>query len=238
MIVRISSGIHGFDELTNSGDDLGLETGGIPENTVTLLYGPKNVGKSLFCYGFSYYGLKQDEPCLYLTTDQKVQVIYDNMLELGLNLDEPMQNNMLYLVDAATDDPEVENSDIYQTCSVRNPTDILVKISRGLSSISQKSPRFRGVIDSSTTILESNNEMLIIRVLKTYILRIKEAGGTAIITYTEGALNTQTETLIKSMADNIINLDGEKITIEAMKGNGPKQANYQITDYGVVVLDK
>jgi KaiC/GvpD/RAD55 family RecA-like ATPase len=239
MIVRIASGVHGFDNLTSSEEDvqMGLGLGGIPENTVTLIYGPENVGKSIFCYDFAYNGLKQDEPCLYLSTDQDIQEIYQNMLDIGLELDEYLENQTLYVIDAATEDPEFEISEIYQTASVRNPTDILIKLTRSLRLISDKSPRLRGIVDSATTILQSNSEMLIIRVLKTYILRIKEAGGTAVITYTQNTSDHRTETLLKSMVDNIIYLDGETITIEAMKGLSKKEATYQINEDGMVVLD-
>ena len=37
------------------------------------------------------------------------------------------------------------------------------------------------------------------------------------------------------MVDNIIRLNGEKITIEAMKGIGRKEAHYQITGRGIVI---
>lgn len=237
MIVRIASGIPGFDDFTSSDDDLGLDLGGIPENTATLVYGPPGVGKSIFCYAFSYHGLTQDEPCLYLTTDLGMQDLYQKMDSIGFKLEEYLENEMFYVVDAALSDSgsEIEDSDLYQSTSVKNPTDILVKVSRGARLISRKGPRFRSVIDSLTSILESNNPQLIVRVLKTYILRAKEAGGTAIITYTEGSVNSSTEILIKSMVDNIIKLDGEKITIEAMKGMGRKDIPYQITEEGIVL---
>lgn len=235
MIVRITSGITGLDELTSSGDDLGLSLGGIPENTVTLLYGPGGVGKSIFCYGFTYHGLTQDEPCLYLTTDLGIRDIYQNMADMGFEIDGYLKNEMLRVVDAAEGDAEFEESNVYQSSSVKNPTDIMVKISRGVNSISENNSRFRSVIDSVTAIIESNDEMLIVRVLKTYILRVKEAGGTAVITYTEGSADPRTETLIKSMADNIVKLDGETIIIEAMKGMGKKEASYHITKDGIII---
>jgi len=235
MIVRIASGISGFDELTSSDDDLGLGLGGFPENSATLIYGPPEVGKSTFCYQFAYYGLTQDEPCLYLTTDHGMQEIYQTMADMGLNLDNYLENQTLYVVDAASSDEKFEESDIYQLSSVRNPTDILVKVTRGANALSKKSPRLRGVIDSMTAILESNNEMLIVRVLKTYILRIKEAGGTVVITYIEGSAEPRTEILIKSMVDNIIKINGETISIEAMKGMGKKENSYQTTGEGIVI---
>ena len=234
MIVRITSGITGFDELTVPGDDLGFALGGIPENTITLLYGPVGVGKSLFCHSFTYQGLSTDEPCLYLTTDQNFSTIYHNMEDLGLSLQEYMEGNMLQVIDASNGE-KMEESLTHQASSVKNPTDILVKVSRGINSISQNNPRFRGVVDSITAILESNDEMLIMRVLKSYIVQVKEAGGTAIITHTQGSADLRTEIIIKSMADNIIMVDGKTLVIESMKGLGQKKAHYEITEEGLIV---
>jgi hypothetical protein len=77
--------------------------------------------------------------------------------------------------------------------------------------------------------------MLIMRVLKSYILRVKEAGGTAIITHTQGSADPRTEIIIKSMADNIIKVDGETLVIESMKGLGQKKAPYEITEEGLIL---
>ena len=235
MIVRITSGITGFDELTVPGDDLGFALGGIPENTITLLYGPVGVGKSLFCHSFTYEGLSTDEPCLYLTTDQNFSTIYHNMEDLGFSLQEYMEGNMLQVIDASSNGEKMEDSPTHQSSHVKNPTDILVKVSRGINSVSQNNPRFRGVVDSITAILVSNDEMLIMRVLKSYILRVKEAGGTAIITHTQGSADPRTEIIIKSMADNIIKVDGETLVIESMKGLGQKKAPYEITEEGLIL---
>ncbi|HEX7468867.1 MAG TPA: ATPase domain-containing protein, partial [Methanobacterium sp.] len=127
------------------------------------------------------------------------------------------------------------DSEVYRYSSVKNPIDIMVKVGEGASLVHKKNPRFRAVIDSLTTLLLYNENMLIVRILKAYIMRIKAAGGTVIIIYTEGSTDSNKETMIKSMVDNIIRLDGEYLTIEAMKGMGKRRAPYNITDKGMVV---
>ena len=77
--------------------------------------------------------------------------------------------------------------------------------------------------------------MLIVRVLKAYLMRINEAGGTPIITYTEDSADLIVETMLKSMVDNIIRLDGDELTVEAMNGIGKRKALYQITENGIVI---
>ena len=111
----------------------------------------------------------------------------------------------------------------------------MVKIGSGVKYVYTNNPRFRSVLDSSTTLLAYNDNMLIVRVLKAYIMRIKEAGGTPIITYTEDSADKMVETMIKSMVDNIIRLDGEKLTVEAMRGIGKRSSSYQITDEGLII---
>ena len=46
------------------------------------------------------------------------------------------------------------------------------------------------------------------------------------------------ETMLKSMVDNIIRLDGEELTIEAMKGVGKRSSPYKITEKGIMLLNK
>ncbi len=123
----------------------------------------------------------------------------------------------------------------YLSSSVHNPTDIMVKLGVGTRFISGKSPRFRSVLDSLTTLMAFNQEMLIVRVLTAYIMRIKEDGGTAVVTYTQGTADDKVETMLKAIVDNIIHLDGEKIVIEAMVGTGRKESTYQITEQGIAI---
>jgi KaiC/GvpD/RAD55 family RecA-like ATPase len=103
----------------------------------------------------------------------------------------------------------------------------------GVHYIYKNNPRFRSVLDSATTLLAYNENMLIVRVLKAYLMRINEAGGTPIITYTENSADRIVETMLKSMVDNIIRLDGKNLTVEAMKGIGKRSSTYQITSKGI-----
>lgn len=233
MIPCIESGISGFDELTRP--DTG--TGGIPENSVTLVYGPPKTGKSVFCNQFAFSGLKNEEPCLYISTDQGTRDLERIMTEFQWFIDIFLENQLLFIVDAVsnmsvTSSPE---SDTIVTSYVNNPTDLMVKVVSGIRFIHKKNPRFRSVLSSLTTLLAYNDSLMIVRVLKAYIMRIKEAGGSALITYTEGTTNKKTEIMIKAMVDNILRLDGKILTVEAMKGIGKREAPYKITDQGVII---
>jgi len=229
MIVRIASGIPGLDEL------IGEERGSLAENTVTLVYGPPKVGKSIFCYQFAYEGFRSDEPCLYISADYGLNELERSISNFGWKFDEYREN--FYIIDAIStiSGLEVESRDNYFPSSVHNPTDIMVKLGMAIRQIASKSHRFRSVLDSLTTLMAFNDELLIVRVLTVYIMRIKESGGTAIVTYTEGSADSKVENMLKAIVDNIIHLDGEKLTIEAMVGSGKITASYNITSNGMIV---
>lgn len=233
MIPRIQSGIPGFDELTRSNDG----TGGIPENTATLIYGPSKTGKSIFTNQFTYKGLTNDEPCLYITTDNGYKQFKNIMEEFNWPIEKYIDNNSLYLIDTISDiyKGKPSQSESFIQSYINNPTDIMVKIGSGVHYIYKNNPRFRSVIDSATTLLAYNENMLIIRVLKAYLMRVNEAGGTPIIVYTQDTADSIIETMLKSMVDNIIRVDGEKLYIEAMKGIERRSSSYQITDNGIVI---
>ena len=232
MIPRIPSGISSFDDMVSSNG-----TGGIPENTVTLVYGPPKVGKSIFCYQFMYNGLKESEPCLYITTDYGIKQLQQNTLDFGWELSTYFNEETLYLIDAisSVSGNKVIDTPTYASSSVHNPTDIMVKLGVGTRFISKKSARFRSILDSLTTLMAFNDEMLIVRVLTAYIMRIKESGGTAIVTYTEGSADSKVEAMLKSIVDNIIHLNGDEITIEAMVGVGKKKSSYTVNENGISI---
>jgi KaiC/GvpD/RAD55 family RecA-like ATPase len=233
MIPCIESGISGFDELTLSDGKIA----GIPENTSTLIYGPSKTGKSLFSNQFTYHGLLNEEPCLYMTTDDGLKQFQSNMTDFDWPVEKYLEDKSLYIIDAITDisniKPQKSENIVYS--HINNPTDIMVKVGSGVHYIYKNNPRFRSVIDSATTLLAYNDNMLIVRVLKAYLMRIYEAGGTPIITYTEDSADRIVETMLKSMVDNIIRMDGEELTIEAMKGVGKISSPYKITEKGIIL---
>ncbi|MGB9978091.1 RAD55 family ATPase [Methanobacterium sp.] len=233
-IIRIESGIPGFDELTY---DEETNLGGIPENSATLIYGPPKTGKSIFGYQFMYRGLLNEVPCLYLLTDYTINQLQQNTMNLELYVLPHIHKELLYVIDAISNLSGNKKSDTntFKLSSVHNPTDLMVKVGLGTRFVFSKSHEFRSVFDSLTTSFAFNPDRLVIRVLKAYIKRVKEAGGTAIILYTEGAASSETENMLKESVDNIIKLDGNYATVEKMIGIGKRRAHYEITNNGIKI---
>jgi KaiC/GvpD/RAD55 family RecA-like ATPase len=237
MIKTIESGIPGFDELTLSE----ITEGGIPEKSTTLIYGPPKTGKSIFCNQFTYHGLLNLEPCLYVTTDYGLKQVQNNMMEFQWFIQNYIQNQSLYIIDGISklSGKKIEDTTNIKSSFVRNPSDMMVKIGIGTRFVYKKSNHFRSTLDSLNTLFIFNPPQMVTRVLNAYLRRITEAGGTCIITYTEGIINPNTENILKSLFDNTIMLDGQNIQIKSHFEDDEKINNYKstynITDKGIVI---
>ncbi len=67
---RIKTGISGLDEMLN---------GGIPTGRHVALYGGPGAGKTSFCFEYLYHGAQMGEPGLYITLEETIEDITDNM---------------------------------------------------------------------------------------------------------------------------------------------------------------
>jgi KaiC/GvpD/RAD55 family RecA-like ATPase len=237
MIKTIESGIPGFDELTLSE----ITEGGIPEKSNTLIYGPPKTGKSIFCNQFTYHGLVNLEPCLYVTTDHGYKQVQNNMMEFQWYIQNYIQNESLYIIDGISQlsGKKIEDTNNIKSSFVRNPSDIMVKIGIGTRFVYKKSNHFRSTLDSLNTLFTFNPQQMVIRLLNAYLRRINEAGGTCIIAYTEGIISTDTENILKSLFDSTIKLDGQNIQIKTHFEDEEELYNYKstykITDQGIIV---
>jgi len=83
---RIKTGVSGLDDIIQ---------GGLPKNSITLVSGPPGGGKSIFCFQFLYEGVKNQERCLYLTLDKKVEGILSQARELGFDFQPAIEKNLI-----------------------------------------------------------------------------------------------------------------------------------------------
>jgi KaiC/GvpD/RAD55 family RecA-like ATPase len=83
---RIRTGVEGLDDIIQ---------GGYPKNSITLVSGPPGGGKSIFCFQFLFEGIKNQERCLYLTLDKKVEGLLLQAKELGFNFKTAIESNLI-----------------------------------------------------------------------------------------------------------------------------------------------
>ncbi len=90
---RVKTGIPGLDDLME---------GGFPENRSVLLSGATGTGKSIFGIQYLYNGAKKfNETGIYVTLDERPELIREDMLRFGWNIRELEEQNRLYIIDGS-----------------------------------------------------------------------------------------------------------------------------------------
>lgn len=96
QLVKVPTGIRGFDQITE---------GGLPRGRPTLVTGASGSGKTLFGLEFLVRGARDlGEPGVMLTFEESAQDLADNVASLGFDL-EALQDEGLLAVDAFRVDP-------------------------------------------------------------------------------------------------------------------------------------
>jgi circadian clock protein KaiC len=75
-LIRISSGIHGLDEIVS---------GGFISGSINLISGTTGTGKTIFCSQFLWQGLQKNENCLYMTFEETSDSIISAAKILGMD---------------------------------------------------------------------------------------------------------------------------------------------------------
>jgi KaiC/GvpD/RAD55 family RecA-like ATPase len=90
---QVPSGIVGLDRMLN---------GGLPSKRCALICGGPGSGKTIFCMQFLLYGATQlDEPGLYVSLDEDVSHLREEMETFGWKIEELRKEGKLAIVDAS-----------------------------------------------------------------------------------------------------------------------------------------
>lgn len=83
---RINTGIERLDELLS---------GGLPQNSITLVSGTPGSGKTIMCFHYIAEGLKNGEKCLFLASDERIDSIINQARELGFDFQPAIDSGQL-----------------------------------------------------------------------------------------------------------------------------------------------
>lgn len=83
---RINTGIERLDELLS---------GGLPQNSITLVSGTPGSGKTIMCFHYIAEGLKKGEKCLFLTSDERIDSIIKQARGLGFDFQPAIDGGQL-----------------------------------------------------------------------------------------------------------------------------------------------
>ncbi|MBU7032643.1 MAG: ATPase [Theionarchaea archaeon] len=133
---HVISGIPGLDEIIG---------GGFPRGTNILICGGSGTGKTIFCNQFIYAGIMQhDEPGIYITTEERVTDLQEEMLFLGWDLAEQERRGKLIIIDAASPRLNIAGNEEFRSAHGFDVDSLVLEIHRASTKINAK----RLVLDS------------------------------------------------------------------------------------------
>jgi len=91
-MAKISTGVPGLDEMLR---------GGFPQNRIILVRGGPGSGKTTLCMQFVVDGVMKNEPGIYLSMEEPVDLVRENMKLFGWNLEDYEKKGLLHLIDAS-----------------------------------------------------------------------------------------------------------------------------------------
>jgi class 3 adenylate cyclase/KaiC/GvpD/RAD55 family RecA-like ATPase len=230
-VKRVKSGIETLD------NEIG---GGLPEGTVTLVYGAPKSGKSVFAFHFLMQSVRSGEPCLFIMTDYVTEQLNKALSTFGWDISETRQRGLVELIDVTSTFLEREVDTSSGSLKVVNAADLTgLMIALGtntLKPLSERGPGFRVVLDSLTPLFIYNPPLVVAKFLRQFALKMRKAGAAGVVvTYVDGSVDPQSELIIKASVDNLIHLQDRELVVEGMLGTPKSRMAYQITTSGMKV---
>jgi len=168
---RVRTGVPGFDELVE---------GGLPEGRAFLVSGGTGTGKTIFATQFLVNGAKQGEPGVYLTLDERPELIREDMLRFGWNLRQLEDNGSLKIVDGTLAKLGMPSDEEFSLPATGFDLDkLLLELMRAIKKIKAK----RVVIDSIPALgLNFENEHEVRKAVLKIVYLLSRAGVTTVFT--------------------------------------------------------
>ncbi|MFB2624021.1 MULTISPECIES: RAD55 family ATPase [Methanothermobacter] len=223
MSENYTTGIAGLDDILGE-----MEPG-----SVMLVTGPPKAGKSVLATEFIYRGLQAGTPCLFIAAEYGYRDLQRNTMAFNWFIQ--TFSDKLHVIDLPTGLGGVKPQDSgnVRYSALQNTTDLMVKVGIATRSLYQESGIFLSAFDSASILLAFNPPRLVLRVLKAYNNRVREANGIALVAYTDGVADPEIENGIPELFDVHIRMDGSMIS--ARTPTGTREAPYRIGEQGLLV---
>lgn len=195
--MRIKSGIINLDDKIE---------GGFVEGSVNLVMGKTGTGKTTFCCCFVYEGASNEEPTVYLTTEERIEDIKKDIKSMfNWNMEALEKRGFINFLSIK---PMVPSVEVEHTSRLAKSyvSELLRKITEALD----KTKARRVVIDSISVIQLFINDQYLSRIILTSLMdKLREMGVTTLIsgTITEDYGGISGAELIESTVDSVIKLD-------------------------------
>ena len=168
---RITTGISGFDDLIE---------GGLPEGRSFLISGGTGTGKTIFAIQFLINGAMQGEPGVYLTLDERPDLIREDMLRFGWNIRQLEDQGQLKIIDGTIAKLGIPSDEEFSLPATGFDLDkLLLELMRTIKKIKAK----RVVIDSIPALgMNFENEHEIRKAILKIVYLLARAGVTTLLT--------------------------------------------------------
>ncbi len=189
-IVKVPSGIKGFDEITG---------GGLPKGRPALVSGGPGCGKTLFAMEFVARGIEMyGEPGVFVSFEEKIGDLEKNFASLGFDLDRMVRQQNLVLDHIHLDRSEIEEAGTYD----------LEGLFIRLGALIDKVGAERVAIDTLEALFSGfSNEAILRSELSRLFLWLKDRGMTTVVTGERGDRTITKYGLEEYVADCVITLD-------------------------------
>lgn len=196
-VERVKTGVIGLDNKIE---------GGFVKGSVNLITGKTGTGKTSFCCSFLYQGAKEGEPGLYITTEQRVEDIKNDIKAMfGWDFDKLEKKKLIKLVSIKPIFPNKDIEDINRLIRLYI-LNFLSQIEKNIKEIKAK----RVVVDSVSIIEMFIKDEYISRVaLSSLTEKLRELGVTSLLTGTipEASESLSGGGIIEYIVDTVIKLD-------------------------------
>jgi len=168
---RVKTGIKGFDKLVE---------GGLPEGRSFLLSGGTGTGKTIFAMQFLINGVEEGEPGIYLTLDERPDLIREDMKRFGWDIRAAEDAGKMVLIDGTIAKIGIPSDEEFSLPATGFDLDkLLLELMKAIKKIKAK----RVVIDSIPALgMNFENEHDIRKAILKIVYLLSRAGVTTILT--------------------------------------------------------
>src|SRR5688572_863641 len=228
-LIKVPTGIAGFDEITG---------GGLPGGRPTLICGSAGCGKSLMATEFLVRGAQQyNEPGVLMTFEETAADIRKNVSSLGFNIAEMVARKQLVVDHVFINRAEIEENGEYDLEGV------FIRLAHAIDSIGAK----RVVLDTIESLFSGLSNQAILRSeLRRLFGWLKQREMTAVITAERGEGTLTRHGLEEYVSDCVILLDHRvadqvatrRLRVVKYRGSlhGTNEYPFLISEDGISVL--
>jgi circadian clock protein KaiC len=236
-VQRVTTGIDRLNELLS---------GGLPNNSITLVSGTPGSGKTILCFHYLWDGLNNGERCLYLTSDERIENILKQAGEIGFDFKGASDRGDLKFMYLDLDKPDV-HKEMEAEIRTGNYTRVVLDSLTPVSEVPVWMSGVHEIIPSEGAVQTQRFPAGSISATRMHIRRIigmiSKENCTAMITseVPEGSRSLSRDTISEFLVDGIIlmdldvTMDRRKLTVRKMRATNHtlKPHDIRITEGGI-----